>query len=138
MAAVCTQHYYEQMLLGNVDLSATVNVWLANDGYTFDPATDSTETDINANKLPETNGYSSSVLQNGAMSGTTTKTYSWDDVQWTATGGSIGPTAGAWLIATASADNTVIGFVDAPGAPDNEATDGNNFSVKNMSVSAGP
>ena len=55
-----------------------------------------------------------------------------DDVQWTASGGSIGPTPGAILYDDTSADDVIIGYLDFGG--DQAAASGANFTISIIRV----
>ena len=54
---------------------------------------------------------------------------SWDNVTWTAAGGSIGPTPGAIFYDDTSADDTIIGYVNL--GAEETAADGANFVITN-------
>ncbi len=55
-----------------------------------------------------------------------------DDVQWTASGGSIGPTPGAILYDDTSTDDVIIGYLDFGG--DQAAASGANFTISTIRV----
>jgi hypothetical protein len=53
-------------------------------------------------------------------------------VQWTAAGGSIGPTPGAILYDDTHANNVIVGYIDFGG--DQTTTDGNDFEIQNGEI----
>jgi hypothetical protein len=55
-----------------------------------------------------------------------------NDVLWTASGGTIGPSPGALLIDDTTADKTIIGYLDF--GEDQQAASGQNFSVGNIKI----
>lgn len=55
-----------------------------------------------------------------------------DNVVWTASGGSIGPTPGAIIYDDTSADNCIIGYLDFGG--NQTAADGANFTINNIKI----
>jgi hypothetical protein len=55
-----------------------------------------------------------------------------DNVIWTASGGSIGPTPGAILMSDTSADDTIIGYIDFGG--EQTAPNGAQFTISNEKI----
>jgi len=55
-----------------------------------------------------------------------------DDLTWTASGGTIGPSPGALLVNDSTSDKTVIGYLDFGG--DQQATTGLTFSVGGIKI----
>lgn len=125
-----------QLNSGNMDFdSDTFVIILMNTGYTFDIDADATYADVSASELAAGNGYTQNTktLANVALEEDDTNNrcnVTWDDVVWTASGGSIGPTPGAIIYNSTSADNTVVGFIDF--TADQTATDGGTFTVPNV------
>jgi hypothetical protein len=92
-------------------------------GFTFNKDTHHSYADVSANELATGNGYT----QNTKTLGTADVTedddndrceVTWDNVTWTASGGSIGPTPGAIIfddtVTTPTAD-PIIGYIDFGG-----------------------
>ena len=139
MATVPSNHYMFQLHSGNIDYDTdTVAVRLMATGFTFDPDTDATWTDISASEHANANGYTT-----GGVTWSGTLTISEDDTNnrssvtratdpsWTASGGSI-VSPGAALVDDTTTDDTVIGYVDFGG--DQTATSGGTFTIENLEV----
>ena len=58
--------------------------------------------------------------------------YTCNTITWTAAGGSIGPSPGAFIYDDTDADKTVIGYLDF--GSEQTATTGNTFSIANIAV----
>lgn len=113
-----TISYYEQFLTnlgsGNINLiSDDFRVLLVNN-YTYDAADDELD-DVFANEIVEQYGY----LQGGKL--LTNQTFGWvppsnkfdaDDVEWVATGGTIGPATGAVIYSDTSTSNKLVAYID--------------------------
>jgi len=86
------------------------------------------------------NGYTQdnyvlSLLDSG-ISETEDKAYfDYDNVSWTASGGSIGPSPGAILYDDTSTDDVIIGYIDF--GLDKTAPDGSNFNINGISIKIG-
>jgi hypothetical protein len=55
-----------------------------------------------------------------------------DNVTWTASGGTIGPSPGAILYSDTSTDNTIIGYIDFDG--NQQASDGTTFQLATITI----
>jgi len=115
-------------------------VILMNDTFTFDRTTHGTYLDIKADELDAGNGYAKldkaltadsvwaqdDVNNKGAIS--------WDDVTWTASGGSIGPSGAAVVLQYDAGndgdDSLVVGCIDF--GEDITVTDGVSFQLQNL------
>ena len=114
MAVILTtsNHYKYQLMKKKIDLSAdTLVMILMNNTYSFDKDTDATLANIAADQLSTGNGYTQNAKElanlylieddandKGAMT--------CDDISWTASGGSIGPTGAAVLLDFSALDDT--------------------------------
>ncbi|VVS95359.1 hypothetical protein [Desulfoluna spongiiphila] len=100
MAVTTTlSNHYKYMLLTNaIDMDNDLfKVILMVDTFVFDPDSHATLADVTASQLATGNGYTQNtatltktapVIEDDAQD---LATIAWDDVQWTATGGIIGP-----------------------------------------------
>ena len=140
MATECSNHYVFQLHSGNVDFDTdSIKIILMNTGFTFNKDTHATYTDVSASELATGFGYTQNtkVLTGVNVSEDDTNDRSdvtWANAQWTASGGSIGPSPGAILFDDTTADDTVIGFIDF--GSDQTATDGGTFTITNITVRA--
>ena len=114
MAVILTtsNHYKYQLMKKKIDLSAdTLVMILMNNTYAFDKDADATLANIAADQLSTGNGYTQNAKElanlylieddandKGAMT--------CDDISWTASGGSIGPTGAAVLLDFSALDDT--------------------------------
>jgi hypothetical protein len=108
-----------------------------NNSFTFDKDTHAVWTDVNASEIASANGYTPEGITLTGVALTEDDTndrlsVTWSNAQWTASGGSIGPSNGAILWDPTTADDTVIGFIDFGEAK--TATDGGNFNITSLEV----
>lgn len=140
MAIICTlsNHYKYQLSTGKVDFSTdTVKIILMDSAFTFDVDTHATLADVTANQLDTEYGYTqdNKILANVVITEDDTDdkaTITWDNVTWTAAGGSIGPTGSACLYDDTTADDTIIGCADF--GADFTVTDGLSFQLQDIQV----
>ena len=90
-----------------------------------------------ADELATGNGYTqdTKVLTNQVLTEDDTNDRSeltCDDVDWTAGGGSIGPTPGAMLIDDSTSDDTIIGFINF--GAEQTAIDGTHLTITNIKL----
>ncbi len=138
MATELSNHFKYQVYKGAIDLTTdTVKCALMASGFTFDKDAHATWADVSANELTAGNGYTSggqtltgATLTEDDVNDRAECTF--NNAQWTASGGSIGPSPGAILYDDTTADDTVIGYIDFGG--DQTATDGGTFTVSNITV----
>ena len=138
MPAELSNHFKFQCFKKQIDLSAdSIKVILMESGFVFDKDNHATYAQVLSNELPGGNGY----LQNNKSLSTQVVTendtddraeMTCDDVSWTASGGSIGPTPGAILYDDSSPDNTIIGYIDF--GEDLTATSGNTLVIEDISI----
>ncbi len=107
-------------------LLATKQIDFANDsfkiilmatGYVFDQDSHSYYADISSSELATGNGYTQNdkVLTGVIVTEDDTDNrteITWDDPNWTASGGNIGPTPGAIIIDDSVASDPVVGYID--------------------------
>jgi hypothetical protein len=107
-----------------VDFSAdTSKIALMASGFVFNPATQMAYADISASELPTANGYTAGGATLAGVTVTQDDTnfrtvVSWNNVSWTASGGSIGPTPGAIIYdstVTTPTASPIIGYIDFGG-----------------------
>jgi len=113
-----SNHYKYQKSKGLIDLSSdTLYILLMNNTYAFDKDADANLSDIATDQLATANGYTQNnkelttkVLSEDDSGDKASMTC--DDVSWTASGGSIGPT-GAAVIVDFSSENETEFFTTA-------------------------
>lgn len=136
MANTVSNHCLYQLLIKKIDCSAdTFVIILMEDGFVFDKDAHATYADVSADELATGNGYTQNTktLANVTVEEDDTNNRGrayWDDAQWTASGGSIGPSPCAIIIDSTTTDDTVIGCIDFGG--NKTATDGGVFAVQNI------
>ncbi len=144
MAIVVTlsNHWKYQLGKKQVDISAdTFKIILMNDSFAFDKDAHATLADVIASpsaELATGNGY---TRQNKELSGgswaeddTNDKGIrTFDNVSWTANGGSIGPTGSAVIYDDTTADKTVVGCIDY--GTDYTIPDGASFQITAPAIS---
>lgn len=103
---------------GAIDFeSDTFKIILMEEGFTFDRDNHETYADVSGNELPDGNGY---TVGGETLTGVTVTEndtsdrceVEWDNVQWTASGGAIGPSRGAIIYDSTHVDDAVVGFID--------------------------
>jgi len=133
-----SNEYLDELHKGNVDWdNDSFKAVLMDTGYTFDRDTDSTYSDISADELGTGNGYTQNTktLSNVTVTQSNTNNrfeITFDDVSWTASGGSIGPSPCMLIIDDTHGSDIVVGCVWF--GADRTATDGNTFDVENNSI----
>ena len=116
---------------------ATVKMILMATGFSYNIDTHDGYADVSASELANGNGYTTG---GAAMSGYAVAVddtndradATWNNVSWTASGGSIGPSPGAIPFIDSHASDLCIGFIDF--TTDQTATDGGTFAVNNPTV----
>lgn len=136
MANVVSNHCLYQLLTKKIDFSADTFISiLMVSGFVYNKDTHATYADVSASELATGNGYTQNTktLANVVVEEDDTNDRArayWDDAQWTASGGSIGPSPCALIIDTTTTDDTVVGCIDFGG--NKTATDGGVFAVQNI------
>jgi len=113
-----SNHFKYQKDKGNVDMSSDAfKVILMNTTFAFNKDSHATLADVTADQLATSHGYTqdSKSLANPVTTEDDTddcgKTV-WDDVEWVADGGSIGPTGSAIIYDDTTSDDTVYCCID--------------------------
>jgi hypothetical protein len=92
-----------------------------NSSYVFDKNNHHVYADVSSYELGTGYGYTNG---GATMSGVSVSeddtnckcTTTWNNVSWTASGGSIGPTVGAIVIDTTASNSPIVGYIDFGGA----------------------
>ena len=124
-----------QLMSGNIDFDIdTFKVILLATGQTFDIDADHFYSDVSAKELSNGNGY---VTGGATLAGVTVTEndtndrcdVAWNDVTWTASGGSIGPSPMALIYKDTgvAGTSTVVMAIDF--SVDKTATDGEDFKL---------
>ena len=113
---------------------------LMNTGFTFNKDTHHAYANVSASELDTGNGYTKNIKTLGTATVSEDDTddrceVTWDDVTWTANGGSIGPTPGAIIfddtVTTPTAD-PIIGYIDFGG--EQTQADGGTATISDVEV----
>ena len=140
MAIVSTlsNHYKFQVLSANIDFDADVfKMILLDSSFTFNPDSHATYADVQANELGTNYGYTVGGEPMTGVSLFEDDTHNrgrvtWDNVQWDAAGGAIGPTGSAVLYDDSSGDDTIVGCIDFDA--DYTISDGSSLQLQNIAV----
>ena len=133
-----SNHFKFQLASGNIDFDAdSFKIILMNTTFAFDKDTHATLALVTADQLATLNGYTQNTkaLANVSVSEDDVNdkaAITWDDAQWTASGGSIGPSGAAIIYDDTTADDTVVGCIDY--GENLTATDGANFTIEDIGV----
>jgi hypothetical protein len=115
-AVTFSNEYFERNAAGEMDWSADIiGVILMQNLFAFDPDTHNLLADVTASQLATGNGYTQDTKQLSNVVLTRDDANNRlqidaDNVIWTASGGTIGPTPGAIFYNKTSADKFVIGY----------------------------
>lgn len=135
MATKVTQNFLYLMSKGEIDLDTDGLDWILMDtGFTFNRATHHVYADVSASELASGNGYSTKNKPAAGISITRNDTLykvtiTWSNPQWTASGGSIGPSPGAFLLDDSVTDDPLIMYIDF--GEDGTEPDGGTFTIAN-------
>lgn len=126
---------------GDVDWDTDNLYWiLMGTGFTFDQANHHVFADVSASELAEGNGYirftaggatgkaaaGISKIRNDVLYKLTA---TWSNPQWTASGGAVGPSPGAFLLDDTVADDPLVMYIDFGGEGTEPA--GGTFTIAN-------
>jgi len=109
---------------------------LMDTGFTFDRDAHATYSDVSASELGTGFGYTQDTKTLSASPTVTEDdtndrlSVTWDNVTWTASGGSIGPTPGAIIYDDTTGDDTIVGYIDFGG--EQTQTDGGAATIANI------
>jgi len=138
MATELSNHFKYLLEKGDIDLdNDTIKCALMASGFTFDKDNHETWADVSSDELAEGNGYTSGGQ---ALTGATVTEddsndraeVSYDDVEWTASGGNIGPTPGAILYDDSLSEQPIIGYIDF--GENKTAQDGAKLRIRNIRI----
>lgn len=135
MATKICQNILYLMAKGDVDLDTDSLIWILMDtGFTFDRANHHEYADVSASELAAGNGYLQKTKAAAGISITRDDslykvTITWNNPQWTASGGPIGPTPGAFLLNDTVANDPLMMYVDF--GSEGTEPDGGVFTISN-------
>lgn len=135
MATKVCQNILYLMAKGDVDLDTDSLIFILMDtGFTFDQANHHDYGDVSASELGAGNGYLQKTKAAAGISITRDDTLfkltiTWDNPQWTASGGSIGPSPGAFLLDDTVTDDPLLLYIDF--GEEGTEPDGGTFTIAN-------
>ena len=140
MAVVCTlsNHFKFQLLSGLIDFDTDAfKIILMNTSFAFDKDADATLALVTADQLATNYGYTqdSKTLANVSVTEDDVNdkgAVTWDDVTWTASGGSIGASGAAIIYDATTSDDTVVGCIDF--GEDVTAPNGVNLQLQDVEI----
>ena len=143
MAEVTTvpNHYLYLLKTKQIDESSdTYKIILMNTTFAFNKDNHATLADVTADQIATGNGYTQdsktltgvSVVENDTLDKATT---TWEDVTWTASGGSIGPTGAAIIYNDTVTEKPIAMCIDF--GVDHTTTDGVSFQIKAPGIDLG-
>jgi len=133
-----SNHYKFSLMKKLINLDTdTLKIILMNDAFVFDKDAHATLSDVTADQLPTGNGYTqdSKMLENTVVTEDDVNDkgkMTCDDVLWTASGGSIGPTGAAIIYDGTVADDVVVGCADY--GADYTMPDGSAFEITDIEI----
>jgi hypothetical protein len=131
-----TNHYKFLKMSGSINFqSNNFGMILMKDTYVFNQDDHEDANDISGMELPSGNGYSTAVMVLDSLVEDDVNDRAeaiFQDVEWTASGGNIGPAAGAMIIKSDGGIMPLIGYIDF-GTPQT-ATDGGVFRITNIKI----
>lgn len=133
-----SNHAKYQFAKKQIDLSAdTLKIILMNNTFAFDKDAHATLANVTADQLSTGNGYvqndeTLTTLVLAEDDSNDRGVMSCDDVLWTASGGSIGPSGAACIYDDTTSDDTIIGCIDF--GTDYTVTDGNQFQITDILI----
>jgi hypothetical protein len=138
MATKVMQNFLYLMAKGDVDLDTDNLKWILMDtGFTLDQANHHEYADVSASELSAGNGYTQadkaatgiSISRNDTLY---KLTITWNNPQWTASGGSIGPSPGAFLFDDSVANDPLVMYIEF--ASEGTEEDGGTFTLANPTL----
>jgi hypothetical protein len=135
MATKVLQNYLYLMGKGDVDHDTDSLIWILMDtGFVFDRANHHEYADISASELGTGNGYTQKTLAAAGISITRNDSLfkvetTWSNPQWTASGGAIGPSPGAFILNDTVANDPMLMYIEF----DSEGSEpsGGTFTISN-------
>jgi len=138
MAAKVCQNFLYVMAKGDVDLDTDSLIWILMDtGFVFARATHHEYADISASELATGNGYTQKTKAAAGISISRNDTLykvtiTWTNPAWTASGGAIGPSPGAFLLNDTVTDDPLVCYIDFGG--EGTEPDGGVFTISNPTL----
>ena len=138
MATQASNHIKYLIATGAIDFSSdTFKIILMEEGFTFNIDTHEEYADVSASELATGNGYTQFTLDLAGVTVTEDDandycSVTWNDAQWTAAGGDIGPAAGAIICDDTVANDPIVGYIDFGGSF--TQADGGTGSVRNIEL----
>jgi len=123
------------MSKGDVDLDTDSLIWILMDsGFTYNQASHHVYADVSASELATGNGYTQKTKAAAGISITRNDTLfkvtiTWSNPQWTASGGSIGPSPGAFLLNDTVTGDPLMMYIDF--GSEGSEPDGGVFTISN-------
>jgi hypothetical protein len=126
------------MAKGDVDLDTdSLIIILMDTGFVYDRATHHTYANVSASELGAGNGY---LVKTEAMTGISISrndtlykvTITWTNPSWTASGGAIGPSPGAFILDDTVANDPLVCYIDFGG--EGTEPDGGTFTIANPTL----
>ena len=135
MATKICQNISYLMVKGEINFGTdSFIVILMQSGFVFDRANHHTYADVSADELTTGNGYTQktkvltgvSITRDDALYKVVVK---WNNLSWVASGGSIGPACGAFILDDTHVDDPLVQYIDFSG--DGTEPDGGTFTITN-------
>lgn len=135
MASQYANNWFSELL--DLVSGDSFKVILMETGFIFDRDSHVNYADISADELTTANGYTvnTKVLANPSLAidnDNDNASLSFDDVVFTASGGSIGPLSGAIIFDDTLADDPIVKWIEA--ASDITITDGNQLNITSVAL----
>ena len=118
MSTKVVQNFLYLMAKGEIDLDSDSLIWiLMTTGFSYTQATHHEYADVSGSELATGYGYTQKTKTAAGISISRDDTLyklsvTWSNPQWTASGGSIGPSPGAFLLDDSVTDDPLVMYVD--------------------------
>jgi len=138
MSTKVTQNILYLMAKGDVDLDTDSLIFILMDtGFTYNQASHHVYADVSASELATGNGYTQKLKAAAGISISRNDTLykvtiTWSNPQWTASGGSIGPSPGAFLLDDTVTDDPLMMYIDF--GSEGTEPDGGTFTIANPTL----
>jgi len=138
MATKVTQNFLYLLAKGDVDLDTdALKIILMDTGFVYNRATHHEYSDVSASELGAGNGY---LQKTEAMAGISISrndtlykvTITWTNPAWTASGGAIGPSPGAFILDDTVTDDPLVCYIDFGG--EGTEPDGGVFTISSPTL----
>ena len=140
MSTKVAQNFLYLLAKGDVDLDAGADsliIILMDTGFVYDRASHHDYADVSADELGAGNGYlqKTKVMAGISISRNDTLykvTITWTNPAWTASGGAIGPSPGAFILDDTVTDDPLVCYIDFGG--EGTEPDGGVFTISNPTL----